>query len=80
MLRKVIFTVLAFAIAWFLGNVLYEIWISGQIYQTGKRGGSGSYYSYLNDHTLFLVFFSGKVLVSLCGVLLLLCLGWMKKI
>jgi hypothetical protein len=79
MLRKVIFTALALAMAWGLSNIFYEVWMSGQIYQTG-RNDSGSDYSYSSDHALFLVFFSLKVGVALCGVLLLLCLGWVKKI
>jgi hypothetical protein len=77
-LRKVIFTILAAALAWGLGNLLYEIWASGQIYQTARTG-SGSYHSYSSDHARFLVFFSLKVFVALCGVLLTLSLGWMKK-
>jgi hypothetical protein len=77
-LRKVIFTALASVIAWGLSSVLYHIWMSGQIYQTG-RNGLGSYYSYSSDHALFMIFFSLKVCLALCGVLLVLGLGWMKK-
>jgi hypothetical protein len=78
MWKKATFTALALATAWGLSNVLYEIWMSGQIHQTG-RNGSSSDYSYSSDHALFLAFFSLKVLAALCGVLLLLGLAWERK-
>ena len=78
MLKKIICTALALALAWGLGNILYEIWMSGQIYQTARNRG-GSEYSYSSDHARFLAFFFLKALVALCGVLLLLALGWTEK-
>jgi len=79
MLRKVIFTVLALALAWGFGNVLYEIWISGQIHAPAARGASAADYSYFSDHAKFLLRFSVDAFAALCGVLLTLGLGWMKE-
>jgi hypothetical protein len=78
MLRKVIFTVLALALAWGLGNVLYEVWISGQIHAPATRGAPAADYAYSGDHAKFLLRFSLDAFGALCGVLLTLGLGWMK--
>jgi hypothetical protein len=76
--RKMIFTALALVAAWVLGNMLYEIWMSGQINQSGKNGIAHTY-SYSSDQGLFLVFFSLRVIESLGGVLVLLGFGWKKN-
>jgi hypothetical protein len=79
MLRKVIFTALALALAWGLGNVLYEIWVSGQIHKTAARRAPAADYSYSGNHAKFLLRFSVDAFGALCGVLLTLGLGWMKE-
>jgi hypothetical protein len=76
--RKMIFTALALVAAWVLGKMLYEIWMSGQINQSGKNGIAHTY-SYSSDQGLFLVFFSLRIIESLGGVLVLLGLGWKKN-
>src|ERR1700733_876397 len=79
MLRKVIFTVLALALARGLGNVLYEVWIAGQIHAVAARGAPAADYAYSGDHAKFLLRFSLDAFGALCGVLLTLCLGWTKE-
>jgi len=79
MLRKVIFTALALALAWGLGNLLYEIWMSGQIHVPAARRAPAADYSYSADHAKFLFNFFFNAFEALCGVLLLLGLGWMKE-
>jgi hypothetical protein len=79
MLRKVIFSVLALLVAWGLGNVLYEIWMQGHVYNTSSRTHITYDSSYAGDRVGFFVAFSFKVLLALCAVLSLLRLGWMKK-
>ena len=78
MLRKIIFTALALALAWGLGNVLYEIWVSGEIHATAARGAPAADYSYSGNHAKFLLHFSFDAFGAFCGVLLTLGLGWMK--
>jgi hypothetical protein len=77
-LRKVIFTVLALAIAWGLGNGLYEIWMSGHIHVSPARLAPAADYSYSAEHAKFLFYFFMDASVAICGVLLTLGLGWMK--
>jgi hypothetical protein len=79
MLRKVIFTALALAMAYGLGNVLYEIWMSGQIHVPAARRAPAADYSYSTEHAQFLFHFFSDAFIALCGVLLLLGLGWKKK-
>jgi hypothetical protein len=80
MFRKVIFTVLALAIAWGLGNGLCEIWMSGQIHvPAGRHGTPAADYSYSTEHAKFVFSFFVDVFEALCGVLLTLGLGWMNK-
>jgi hypothetical protein len=78
MMRKVIFTVLALVLAWGLGNVLYEIWISGHIHAPAARRAPAADYAYSSDHAKFLLSFSVDAFGALCAVLLTLGLGWMK--
>jgi hypothetical protein len=77
--RKVIFTVLALAMAWGLGNVLYEVWVSGHIHVPAGRRAPAADYSYSAEHAKFLFYFFMNASIVTCGVLLTLGLGWMKK-
>ncbi|THD47515.1 MAG: hypothetical protein E8A46_24000 [Bradyrhizobium sp.] len=79
MLRKVIFTVLAMALAWGLGNVLYEIWMSRNIHVPAGRGAPAADHSYSAEHAKFLFYFFMDASGAICGVLLTLGMGWMKK-
>jgi hypothetical protein len=77
MLKKFIFTVLALLLAWLLSSLLYMIWMSGQIHVVG-RSGSPSDYSRVGEHSKFVLHFALEVFGSLCAVLMLLGLGWMR--
>jgi hypothetical protein len=78
MWRKSIFTALALALAWGLGNALHEIWLSGQIHTAAARLAPAADYSYSANRGPFLFHFGVVALVAACGVLLTLSLGWMK--
>jgi hypothetical protein len=79
-LRKIIFTGLALALAWVLGNLLYETWMLGQIHANTPRGlgPRSADYSYSREHSMFLVTFASEVFGVICAVLMLVCLGWMR--
>jgi hypothetical protein len=74
----VIFTVLALALAWGLGNGLYEIWMSGRIHVSPGRLAPAADYSYSAEHAKFLFYFFIATSIATCGVLLTVGLGWMK--
>jgi hypothetical protein len=76
MLRKVIFTVLALAAAWGLGNVVYETWMQGHVSFSSSRTHTTSDYSYANDHAKFLFYFSYQAFSAVIAVAMLLGLGW----
>lgn len=79
MLRKVIFSVLALLVAWALGNVLYETWMQGHVYDTSSRTHITHDHSYTSNRFGFYAAFSFQVFMSFTAVVLLLGLGWMKK-
>ena len=79
MLRKVIFTVLALALAWgFQGNVLYGAHIGADNIDRRKGRSAVRTQNHSGDHAKFLLRFSLDAFGALCGVLLTLGLGWMK--
>jgi len=79
--RKIIFTGLALTLALALGSILYETWVSGHISVSSMPIGHGrtsSDFSHSADRSKFLFHFWVEVFGSLCAVVMLLGLGWVR--